>query len=57
MARTTGLVTLAAIDAALAGLIPEGVHPPEGVPQLLQLAEKRLQDAGVQIERDSFFFK
>ena len=57
MARTTGLVTLAAIDAALAGLIPEGVHPPEGVPELLQLAEKRLQDAGVQIKRDSFFFK
>ena len=53
MARTTGLVTLAAIDAALAGLIPEGVSPPEGIPELLQLAERRLLDAGVQIERDS----
>ena len=57
MARTTGLVTLAAIDAALAGLIPEGVHPPEGVVGLLPLAEKRLQDAGVQIKRDSFFLE
>jgi saccharopine dehydrogenase-like NADP-dependent oxidoreductase len=57
MARTTGLVTLAAIDAALAGLIPEGVYPPEGVVGLLPLAEKRLQDAGVQIKRDSFFLE
>jgi len=38
-------------------LIPEGVHPPEGIPELLLLAEKRLQDAGVQIKRDSFFFE
>jgi hypothetical protein len=54
MARTTGLVTLAAIDAALAGLIPEGVSPPEAIPELLQYAESRLLDAGVHIERDPF---
>ena len=54
MARTTGLVTLAAVDAALLGLIPEGVHPPEGIPELLELAETRLLQAGVHIERDSF---
>lgn len=54
MARTTGLVTLAAIDAALAGHIPEGVSPPEAIPELLQFAERRLHDAGVHIERDPF---
>ena len=54
MARTTGLVTLAAVDAALLGLVPDGVHPPEGIPELLELAEARLLQAGVHIERDSF---
>ena len=54
MARTTGLVTLAAVEAALQGLIPEGVHPPEGIPELLEIAESKLLDAGVEIQRDAF---
>ena len=52
MARTTGLVVLAAIDLALQDGIPIGVHAPEQLPQLLGLAEQRLLAAGVHIERD-----
>ena len=48
MARTTGLVTVAAVEAMVAGTIPLGVHAPEQVWQeLLPLAENHLANAGV----------
>lgn len=54
MARTTGLVTLAAVEAIMSDLIPSGVCAPEQVWQeLLPLAEKRLASAGVVLRRDN----
>ena len=54
MARTTGLVTIAAVEAMLAGHIPPGVYSPEQVWQeLLPLAEYSLAGAGVDLRRDS----
>ena len=54
MARTMGPVALAVVDAALAGDVGAGVHPPERVPGLLARAEVALVGAGVAIERDAW---
>ncbi len=54
MARTTGLVTIAAFETMLAGEISPGVFSPEQVWQeLLPRVEYRLAGAGVDLRRDS----
>ena len=54
MARTTGLVTIAAFETMLAGEITPGVFSPEQVWQeLLPRVENRLAGAGVDLRRDS----
>ena len=53
MARTTGLVTVAAVEALTMGVVNTGVHAPEDIWQeLLPLAENRLAAAGVSLKRD-----
>ena len=53
MARTTGMVTIAAFEVMMAGQISPGVFTPEQVWQeLLPRAENRLAGAGVELRRD-----
>lgn len=54
MARCTGLVTVAAVEAAVAGEVSAGVHAPEHVRGLLERAEARLRAAGVRLERNDW---